>query len=116
MKYLSAEQVIEIHDELIQAFGGFPGIREIGLLESSIASPMMSVFGEELYETVFNKASAYLFFIARNHPFFDGNKRTAAATALSFLRANGQFPQYDTNDFLEFIVLVAEGKKDIESI
>ncbi len=116
MIYLSFEQVIEIHEAMIDQFGGLPGIREIGLLESAVVAPMMAVFGEDLHKTVYDKAAAYLFYIAKNHSFLDGNKRTASATALAFLRANGEKPQYDVNDFLEFVIMVAEGKTDLRHI
>lgn len=116
MIYLSFEQIIELHEHLIKNFGGLHGIRDKGLLESALAAPMMAVFGEELHKTVYCKAAAYLFYIARNHPFFDGNKRTASASALIFLRSNGQLPKYNTADFLEFVVSVAEGKKDLNKI
>ena len=116
MIYLSFEQIIELHDALIEKFGGLLGIRERGLLESALAAPMMAVFGEELHKTVYNKAAAYLFYIAKNHAFLDGNKRTAAAAALAFLRANGKSPNYDVDDFLEFVVSVAEGQADLDAI
>lgn len=116
MIYLSIEQVIMLHDALLQKFGGLPGIREINLLESAVVSPMMAAFGEDLHKTVYNKAAAYLFYISRNHPFLDGNKRTASASALAFLRANEKAPNYDVDDFVEFVVLVAEGKADLNTI
>jgi death-on-curing protein len=116
MIYLSFEQIIKLHDALIDKFGGLLGIRERGLLESALVAPMMVVFGEELHKTIYNKAAAYLFYIAKNHAFLDGNKRTAAAAALSFLRANGKSPKYDVDDFLEFVVSVAEGQADLDTI
>ncbi|WP_039360108.1 type II toxin-antitoxin system death-on-curing family toxin [Candidatus Protochlamydia amoebophila] len=116
MIYLSFEQIIELHDALIDKFGGLLGIRERGLLESALAAPMMAVFGVELHKTIYNKAAAYLFYIAKNHAFLDGNKRTAAAAALSFLRANGKSPKYNVEDFLEFAVSVAEGQADLDTI
>lgn len=116
MIYLSFEQIIELHDALIDKFGGLLGIRERGLLESALAAPMMAVFGEELHKTIYNKAAAYLFYIAKNHAFLDGNKRTAAAAALSFLRSNGKSPKYDVDNFLEFVVSVAEGQADLDTI
>lgn len=116
MIYLSLEQIIELHDALIEKFGGLIGIRERGLLESAAAAPMMAVFGEELHKTIYNKAAAYLFHIVKNHAFLDGNKRTAAAAALIFLRANGKTTTYDMDEFLEFVVSVAEGKADLDAI
>lgn len=116
MIYLPLEQIIEMHDALIEKFGGLKGIRERGLLESAVAAPMMAVFGEERHKTIYNKAAAYLFYIAKNHAFLDGNKRTATAAALAFLRANGKTVKYDMAEFLEFIVTVAEGKADLDAI
>jgi death on curing protein len=116
MIYLPLEQIIELHDALIEEFGGLLGIRERGLLESAIAAPMMAVFGEELHKTIYNKAAAYLFYIAKNHAFLDGNKRTAAAAALAFLRANEKSIKYDVDEFLEFVVSVAEGQADLDAI
>lgn len=110
MIYLTYEHVIELHDALIQKFGGLAGIRERGLLESAVAAPMMAVFGRELHKSVHDKAGAYLYHIARNHPFCDGNKRTASATALAFLRANGEDPHYEIEDLLKLVVSAAEGR------
>lgn len=116
MIYLTYEQVIELHDVLIQKFGGITGVREVGLLESALAAPMMAVFGRELHKSVYDKAGAYLYHIARNHPFCDGNKRTASATALAFLRANGENPCYEIEDFLKLVVSVAEGSEGSHEI
>ena len=116
MIYLSFEQIIELHDALIERFGGLLGIRERSLLESAVAAPMMAVFGEELHKTIYNKAAAYLFYITKNHAFLDGNKRTASAAALAFLRANGKSIKYDMDEFLEFVVSVAEGQADLDTI
>ncbi len=116
MIYLSLEQIIELHDALIEKFGGLRGIRERGLLESAVTAPMMAVFGEELHKTIYNKAAAYLFYIAKNHAFLDGNKRTASAAALAFLRANGKSIKYDVDEFLEFVVLVAESQADLDAM
>ena len=110
MMYLTYEQVIELHDVFVQKFGGITGVREVGLLESALAAPMMAVFGRELHKSVYDKAGAYLYHIARNHPFCDGNKRTASAAALAFLRANGEDPHYEIEDFLKLVVSVAEGR------
>jgi death on curing protein len=115
MIYLSFEQIMELHDVLLEKFGGLSGIRDRGSLESTLTMPMTAVFGEERYKTIYDKAAAYLFYIARNHPFLDGNKRTASAAALAFLRSNGQSPQYETDAFLEFVVLIAEGSADLNA-
>jgi len=116
IQYLSAEEVIAIHDALITKFGGLDGIRDRSLLESAVANPTTSVFGQEMYPSVFDKAACYLFSISRNHPFLDGNKRTASLSCLIFLRQNGKEPVYDEDTFLEFIVSVAEGNVEKEEI
>lgn len=116
MNYLSLEQVIELHDALIAKFGGLFGIRDLSLLESALANPMTAVFGQEMYPTVFDKAASYLYSIARNHPFLDGNKRAASSCALIFLRYNGKNPTYNVDEFLEFIIEVAQGRKNQQEI
>jgi death-on-curing protein len=116
IQYLPIEQVIHIHDSLVDKFGGLKGIRDRSLLESSVANPMTCVFGQEMYPTIFDKASCYLFSISRNHPFLDGNKRTASMSSIIFLRTNGKIVNYQENEFLEFVVLVAEGKQSREQI
>ncbi len=113
MIYIACAQIIELHDALLKKFGGLQGVRELGLLESAASAPMMCAFGTEFYPSVYDKAAAYLFFITSNHPFFDGNKRTATATALAFLRANGESPKYEVDDLIEFVVRIAEGKADL---
>jgi len=90
MQFLfSLNQIIAIHDTLIQEFGGSYGIRDQGLLESAIQQPFQSFSGEDLYPTIFDKAAAIAFFISENQPFIDGNKRTAASAAGVFLDVNG---------------------------
>lgn len=116
MIYLSLEQVIEIHDNVISEFGGLRGIRDKGLLESAVMSPMMAAFGNELYPTVHEKAAAYMYFLVKNHPFLDGNKRTGAKTSIIFLRLNKIDVEYTPKDFENFVVEVAQGHKDIGKI
>ena len=87
--FLSVEDVSQIHDEQIAAYGGATGIRDQGLLESAVAMPRAS-FGEAyLHEDLAHMAAAYAFHIAQNQPFLDGNKRTGLVAALVFLDLNG---------------------------
>ena len=81
--------MIAIHAEVLAAHGGSPGIRDAGLLESAVAAPRASFGGEPLIKDPVEVAAAYLFYLCRNHPFVDGNKRTALAAALVFLAHNG---------------------------
>lgn len=89
MKYLTPQQVLAIHDQMIKRFGGLFGLRDLGLLESAVVRPQASFGGEDLYPTVFEKAAALFHSLLKNHPFIDGNKRTAIASTGIFLKVNG---------------------------
>jgi len=81
-----------IHAEVIAAHGGSRGLRDEALLESAVAAPQATMMGEPLITDPVELAAAYLFYLCRNHPFMDGNKRTALATCLVFLSENGLLP------------------------
>lgn len=86
------EAVLAIHEEVLAAHGGLGGLRDRALLESAVAAPQASFGGKPLIRDPIEVAAAYLFYLCRNHPFVDGNKRTALAAALVFLDANGLLP------------------------
>jgi death-on-curing protein len=90
--HLTAEAVKAIHDEVLAAHGGSSGLRDVALLESAVAAPQATYGGEALLKDVVEIAAAYLFYLCSNHPFVDGNKRTALAACLVFLEANGRLP------------------------
>ncbi|HTX64625.1 MAG TPA: Fic family protein, partial [Opitutaceae bacterium] len=75
--HLTVAQVREIHAAVLEAFGGLAGIKDQGLLESAVAAPQATVFGQSPFADLAEVAAAYLFYLCRNHPFHDGNKRTA---------------------------------------
>lgn len=81
-----------IHAEVLAAHGGGAGLRDEALLESAVAAPQTTMMGKPLFVDPVDIAAAYLFYICRNHPFVDGNKRTALATCLVFLSENGLLP------------------------
>ena len=87
-KFLTTLDVLEIHDRIIDNFGGAPKLRDVTLLESALAQPGMVFSGKFMHSTLHEKAAAYLFHITKNHPFVDGNKRTAVVTYLVFLQIN----------------------------
>lgn len=89
-EFLALDEILGIHSDQIRRYGGRPGVRDLGLLQSAIAMPQTSYEGEFLHGSLAEMAGAYLFHIARNHPFVDGNKRTALMSALVFLGLNGQ--------------------------
>jgi death on curing protein len=88
LRYLGVQAVIAIHRKVLEAHGGVAGLRDEALLESAVAAPQASFAGELLMKDPIEVAAAYLFFLCRNHPFVDGNKRTALASCLVFLSAN----------------------------
>src|SRR3954454_3965932 len=87
-RFLSLSRVLRIHRSSIDAYGGEPSVRDMGLLESALAQPRAAFGGEFLHEDLAAMAAAYLFHIVANHPFVDGNKRTGALAAFVFLGLN----------------------------
>jgi len=116
MIFLSVEEVIQIHDDLVSEYGGLHGIRDMGLLVSAIEMPKTSMFGEYLHESLFDKAAAYLFHIVCNRAFLDGNKRTGIAVTLIFLNQNGYVVKYNLAKLEEMVCKVAEGAFSKEEI
>lgn len=86
--FLTFEQVLAIHDNQIELYGGSHGIRELALLESAVMRPQTTFAGRDLYPTLFEKASVLMHSLVMNHPFLDGNKRTGTVSALTFLEIN----------------------------
>jgi death on curing protein len=89
MRYLTIEEVLRLHDRVIERTGGSAGVRDRGALESAVAQPQMTFSGDDLYPTLPEKAATLCFSLAMNHPFVDGNKRTAHAAMEVFLILNG---------------------------
>lgn len=85
---LTLEQLLEIHALVVHETGGSAGLRDLGRLESAIATQTQAVFGEELYPDKYQKAAALIRGIIGDHPFVDGNKRTAMLVGLTFLAEN----------------------------
>ena len=116
IKYLTLEDVLAMHEILIERFGGLQGIRDINLLISAIEAPKASMFGDELYPTLYDKAAVYLFHIINNHAFNDGNKRTGFLAAYLFLKANKVPIRFKDEIYEDLVVEVAKGKKTKEEI
>jgi death on curing protein len=110
--HLSVEIVREIHAEAIKIFGGLNRIRDEALLASAVFAPQSSFGGKSPYTDLIDIAAAYLFHLCRNHPFVDGNKRTAMAAAIVFLRLNGMETAPDSEKWERFLLDVAAGKLD----
>jgi death on curing protein len=110
--HLTVEIVREIHTEAIGRFGGSDGVREIALLESAVAAPRASFGGASPYRDIAEVAAAYLFYLCKNHPFVDGNKRTALGACVVFLRLNGIEPKEDGPEWEELTLAVAASAID----
>lgn len=104
--------VREIHEQALLRFGGLDGVRNDVLLESAVAAPQASFGGKSLYSDPVEIAAAYLFFLCRNHPFVDGNKRTALGACLVFLRLNDIEPTPDGPAWEALTMAVAAGRLD----
>ena len=91
--HLTVDIVREIHAEAIAKFGGSDGVRDVALLESAVAAPQASFGGKSPYGDLVEVAAAYLFYLCKNHPLIDGNKRAALGACIVFLRLNGIEPQ-----------------------
>ena len=105
---------MEIHGAVLEAYGGAPGVRDQGLLESAVAAPHASFGGESPFADMTEVAGACLFYLCRNHAFIDGNKRTAMAAAIVFLRLNSIEPAIDSAAWEELVLDVAASKLDRE--
>lgn len=110
--FLALDEVVEIHRDQIERYGGSPGIRDIELLQSAVAMPIAGFSGNYLHSDIYEMAAAYLLHITRNHPFVDGNKRTGAVAAVVFLMMNGIELNAAEDSFEGMVRSVAEGKTD----
>jgi death-on-curing protein len=108
--HLTLAMVREIHQVALEQFGGLDGVRELALLESAVAAPQATFGGQSLYADLIEVAAAYLFYVCRNHPFLDGNKRAALGACLVFLRLNGVEPHKDGPEWEALTLAVAAGE------
>ena len=107
LSLLSLDEVLEIHDQQIERYGGSAGIRDIAALESAIATPQVTFGGEFLHASIPAMAAAHLFHLCQNHPFIDGNKRVGANAAITFLVINGWEPTFEEEELVAVVLSVA---------
>ncbi len=110
--FLTLDEVLGIHADQIRLYGGRPGLRDFALLQSALGMPETTFGGEFLHGTLFEMAAAYLFHIARNHPFADANKRTALMCAVVFLGLNGHRLRAEPEALYGLVDGVAPGSVD----
>jgi len=108
--FRSVDVVQKIHRRVIEEFGGDPGLRDRGLLESAVAMPQSTFGGVDLHVGLPEKAAAYHFHLCANHPFIDGNKRVAVAAAEVFLLINGHELSASDHDVEDLTLGVAAGR------
>ncbi len=113
--FLGLDDVLAIHTDQVQRYGGSDGVRDLHLLQSAVAMPSATFDGCYLHNDIYAMAAAYLFHITQNHPFVDGNKRTGAVASLVFLEMNGVQFDAPEEDFEDLVRRVATGQADKET-
>jgi len=108
--FLTLDEVLALHEDQIQRYGGSAGLRDSRLLSSALGAVSATFVGRFLHQSVFEMAAAHLFHLAQNHPFVDGNKRTALASALTFLWMNDVEIEADDGALGDLVLGVAEGR------
>lgn len=108
--FITMDEALALHADQVRRHGGSHGVRDLGLLSSALALPQATFDGQYLHHGLFEMAAAYLFHIARDHPFVDGNKRTALASALVFLALNGEDIEAEDDELTELVLGVAQGR------
>lgn len=116
MTKFSLEEILYLHYMAIEDFGGSHGVRDESRLLSVVESPFQHVFGKELYESLFDKAAVYMKSIITDHPFADGNKRTATMLATIFLHKNGFELNLKPIDLADFAVKIAVDHLSVNEI
>jgi death-on-curing protein len=115
-QYLSLEEILRLHFQVVEDYGGSHGVRDEGRIQSVVEAPQQAVFGVEQYETIHEKAAVYLRNIIGDHPFADGNKRTGVTVAGIFLQRNGMKLTATTKELEDFAVQVAVEHLDVVAI
>ncbi|MCZ7647266.1 MAG: type II toxin-antitoxin system death-on-curing family toxin [Planctomycetota bacterium] len=110
LEFLRIEDVLYLHRKLMERYGGEWGVRDPGLIDSAVAQARSAFGGTFLHGDHFEMAAAYHYHIVRNHPFVDGNKRTGAVAALTFLDWNGVRLRADVDGLVDITLRVASGK------
>ena len=116
MKRLSKEQVLKLHSQLIESFGGSDGVRDENLLDSALESPFQTFDGEELYPTLQAKAARLGYGLIKNHCMIDGNKRIGAHAMLVFLELNEVEIEYTQKELYTTVLAVADGSLDCDEL
>ena len=116
MKFLTRDQIISIHEDLINEFGGIHGLRDEGMLDSALSAPFQSFGNQELYPGIVDKAARLCYGLVQNHPFLDGNKRIGTMAMLIYLDQNNLALNCKEDELTQIILLVADGTIDNQQL
>ena len=116
MRYPTLDEVLTLHQLVLDAHGGSTGLRDMGALQSALAAPRQTMFGEELYPGIADKSAIILYLLTQNHPFVDGNKRTALSACFWFLESNGYTLDVGSEDLYQFTIDIASGHLDKDAV
>ena len=116
IRFLDKSTILTFHNDQLDRYGGAKGIRDEGLFESALAQPQMSFGGDYVHEDIFHMGAAYGFHLCQNHPFFDGNKRTALIAMYTFLYVNGYQIVADKKSLFAIMMDLAKGKVTKEEL
>ena len=116
MKILSKRQILLLHQQLVDETGGSPGLRDEGLLDSTLNAPFQAFGGTSAFPSLQQKAARLCYGLVKNHPFVDGNKRIGAHAMLVFLAVNGLELSYTQQELADIILQVAAGEKGYEDL
>ncbi len=116
LHFLQEAIILAIHEDQVRLYGGSYGIRDASGLDAAIHMPQAQFGGEFLHPTIFHMAAAYGFHLCQNHPFIDGNKRTAGMVMFTFLKVNGLEPIATEMDYYTTMMAVASGQMSKEQL
>ena len=114
--FLSLDEILEIHEEQIERYGGSAGLRDLAGLESAVAIPQATFGGEFLHASIPAMAAAYLFHLCQNHAFIDGNKRVGANTAITFLLMNNWDATFSEEELVDVVLSVASDRLNKQAL
>ena len=116
MIILSKEQILYLHEEMINETGGMHGLKDEGLLDSALAAPFQSFEDQDLFPSIYQKAARLGFGLASNHAFIDGNKRIGAHAMLVFLELNSIHISYTQEELFKIFLDIASGSKGYDEL
>jgi len=114
--YLTLEQILVIHQDQIERYGGRHGLRDLSLLESAVFRPQSSFSEKDLYKTIFDKTAALMYSLILNHPFIDGNKRTGIVSGMVFLELNGFRLEVSTKELTKIAFKIESKELNLKNV